>query len=220
MKLLITGADGFIAKNLRVHLAEIDDIEVVCFSRNSDPNMLKNMVADVDFVFHLAGVNRSENEDDFTYGNHSLTEILCQAVKETNRQVPIVYSSSIQAELDNVYGRSKRLAEDALLSFSSDTGAPVYIYRLPNVFGKWSRPNYNSAVATFCHNINKDIPIVINSADAVINLVYIDDVVESFKGLLFDEVVNDDPFQLIDCVYKVTVGELAKTLNALFMLLT
>lgn len=209
MRVLVTGAQGFIGKNLLLHLSERKDTEVVRFTRDNSVDELPTMLAGVDFIFHLAGVNRPQVPAEFTEGNASLSQALADAVLVTGCKAPILYSSSIQAELDNPYGQSKKQAEDALLALR-EQGVPVSVYRLPNVFGKWAKPNYNSAVATFCHNIVHDLPIQINDPDALINLVYIDDVIECFLTLLDGKTAEG--FEVVDPVYQVTVGELANQL--------
>lgn len=207
MRALVTGANGFIGKNLLVHLRE-RQIESVPFTREMSGQELAVTLQGVDFVFHLAGVNRPKDISEFAEGNTGLTEQFCDLIRASGRQIPVLYTSSIQAEASNPYGTSKRAAEEALLALQKDTGSPVYLYRLPNVFGKWSRPNYNSAVATFCHNIANDLPIQINDPSASVCLVYIDDVIKNFLCLL-----NDRPpgvhWPEITPVYKITVGELA-----------
>ncbi len=170
-------------------------------------------VAAADFIFHLAGVNRPQSETEFAVGNTDLTEALCAAVQACGRAVPVVYTSSIQAERSNAYGTSKLLAEEALRRLSSATGAPVYIYRLPNVFGKWAKPNYNSAVATFCHNIGHDLPIQINDPASVIKLVYVDDVMADFLRVM-EQKPEPAELQEIEPIYEITVGDLAAKLNA------
>jgi UDP-2-acetamido-2,6-beta-L-arabino-hexul-4-ose reductase len=187
MRVLITGADGFIAKNLRQRLAERRDAEVVCFTRANAVHELRGKLQNVDFVCHLAGVNRPENTDEFRVGNSQLTVELSAALTEfvtsTGRAVPVLFASSTQAKLDNAYGISKREAEDALYS-ASKAGVPVFVFRLPNVFGKWCRPNYNSVVATFCHNTALGRPIHVNDPAARLTLAYIDDVVDIFVSLM------------------------------------
>ncbi|HCF1167127.1 TPA: NAD-dependent epimerase/dehydratase family protein, partial [Pseudomonas aeruginosa] len=183
MRVLITGANGFVGKNLAAHLAERNDVEVITFTRENSIESLPGILGSIDFVFHLAGVNRPENPEDFKSGNANLTKALCDAIRRTGRSIPLLYTSSTQAELQNKYGLSKRDAENYIRELSLDTGSPVYIFRLPNVFGKWSRPSYNSAVATFCYNIARDIPIQINDPTAQITLVYIDDVVKKFLAI-------------------------------------
>ncbi|MDP4863728.1 MAG: NAD-dependent epimerase/dehydratase family protein, partial [Burkholderiaceae bacterium] len=160
MKVLITGANGFFGKNLQLHLAERKDVEVFCFTRANEVEQLPVLLQGVDFVFHLAGINRPHDPAEFAAGNNDLTITLCKAVagvaESTGRKVPVVFSSSTQAALDNPYGASKHAAEDALFALQRQHGVPVHVFRLPNVFGKWCKPNYNSAVATFCHNVAHD----------------------------------------------------------------
>ncbi|MET4028113.1 UDP-2-acetamido-2,6-beta-L-arabino-hexul-4-ose reductase [Marinobacter sp. MBR-99] len=212
MRVLVTGANGFIGKNLQLHLRERGGVDIVPFTREHTEADLPGLLDSVDWVFHLAGINRPEDPSEFDTGNAGLTKALCDAVKATGRNVPVVYTSSIQVERDNDYGTSKRAAEDALLELQQSTDCLVYIYRLPNVFGKWARPNYNSAVATFCHNIARDFPVQINDRDAVINLVYVDDVIASFLRLLSGGPQNG-PFVEVEPVYQITVGDLASQLN-------
>ena len=182
MRALVTGANGFLGKNLKIHLRE-KGIETVSFTRDMSTEQLSECLVGVDFVFHLAGVNRPKDSAEFATGNKELTEQLCDAIRATDRQIPLLYTSSIQAEVDNPYGVSKKAAEQVLVALERDSGSPVYIYRLPNVFGKWSRPNYNSAVATFCHNIGKDLEIQIEDPAAMIRLVYVDDLIADFFKL-------------------------------------
>ena len=163
MKVLVTGARGFVGKNLLVHLRERPEYEVETFCRGDAPDTLADKVQRADFIFHLAGVNRPQSVEEFAQGNADLTRQLCGAVRASGRAIPVLLTSSIQAAADKPYGMSKRAAEEALYALASDQGAPVYVYRLPNVFGKWCRPNYNSAVATFCHNVVNDLPLTINS---------------------------------------------------------
>lgn len=217
MRVLVTGANGFIGKNLMLHFQGRGGIDVVPFTREHSVDDLPALLDGVDWVFHLAGINRPQNPAEFVAGNTALTEKLCAAIKASGRQVPVVYTSSTQAERDNDYGSSKRAAEEALLVLQQDTGNPVYIYRLPNVFGKWARPNYNSAVATFCHNIARDLPIQINDPSALIRLVYVDDVVDNFMALLADvESISSrvgNAYPKVSPEYHMTVGELAGQLN-------
>lgn len=207
MRVLVTGANGFIGKNLLVHLRE-QQIEAMLFTREMSGQELASALRDVDFVFHLAGINRPKDVSEFAEGNTGLTEQLCDLIRASGRQIPVLYTSSIQAEASNPYGTSKRAAEEALLALQKDTSSPVYLYRLPNVFGKWSRPNYNSAVATFCHNIANDLPIQINDPSSVVHLVYIDEVVKEFLRLLHERPLGVH-WPEVTPVYKITVGELA-----------
>ena len=213
MKVLITGANGFIGKNLQLHLSERNDVEVLCFTREHSESDLHQMVDAADLVFHLAGVNRPKDPAEFQEGNTDLTKALCDALQMAGKTIPVIYSSSIQAAVDNPYGLSKRAAENVLLDLTKSTNSPVFIYRLANVFGKWARPNYNSAVATFCHNISQDLPIQINDPNALINLVYIDDVVESFLQVM-DGKLTQSGFVDIAPQYQITVGDLADQIRA------
>ena len=219
-RVLITGANGFVGRNLQLHLAERQDVEVVCFTREHSVEALSGMLDGADFVFHLAGVNRPKDPGEFVQGNADLTRALADAVASvvaaTDRKIPILYASSIQAANDNPYGRSKRLAEQALFALQHEFGVPVYVFRLPNVFGKWCKPNYNSAVATFCHNIARDLPVQINDPAAKLTLVYVDDVVEHWVGLLDGVTVplDDNGFAVVNPQYLTTVGELAALIRS------
>jgi len=212
MKVLVTGADGFVGKNLCVNLQQNPDIGVLKFSRESKLTDLPSLVAQVDFIFHLAGVNRPEDPAEFVSGNTDLTRALCDAVISSGRPVPVLYTSSIQAERENAYGVSKRGAEEALQKLALSHGVPVHLFRLPNVFGKWARPNYNSAVATFCHNIARDLPVQINDRSSLIRLVYIDDVIEHFVAVM-EGTLAGDPFVTVAPEYSISVGELADLLQ-------
>lgn len=219
-KVLITGANGFVGKNLQLHLAERKDVQVLSFTRESDVAQLPGLLQEVDFVFHLAGVNRPQDPQEFTVGNAELTQALCQAVGavavDTGRKIPVVCTSSTQAARDNPYGQSKRSAEDALFALQRTSGVSVHVFRLPNVFGKWCKPNYNSAVATFCHNIARDLPIQVNDPQAPLTLVYVDDVVERFMQLMdgADAMVDADGFAIVAPQYTTTVGQLATQIQA------
>jgi UDP-2-acetamido-2,6-beta-L-arabino-hexul-4-ose reductase len=216
MKVLISGANGFIGKNLQLYLAERPDVQVVCFTRSDDLAQLPLMIQGVDFVFHLAGVNRPLDSAEFVLGNTDLTQALCKVLatvaETTGQKVPVVYTSSTQAAYENAYGNSKRGAEDALLELQRSHGVPVHVFRLPNVFGKWCKPNYNSAVATFCHNIARGLPIQVNDPVAPVTLVYVDDLVERFLQLMdgADAAVDADGFATMAPQYTTTVGELAR----------
>ena len=220
MKVLITGANGFVGKNLQLHLAERKDVQVVCFTRDDDLAQLPALLQGVDFVFHLAGVNRPQDPQEFVSGNVDLTQALCQAVGAvavaSGKLVPMVYTSSAQAGRDNPYGQSKRGAEDVLLATARSHQVPVHVFRLPNVFGKWCKPNYNSAVATFCHNIARDLSIQVNDPAAAVTLVYVDDVIKRFVQVMdgADAAVGPDGFATVAPQYTTTVGELARQIQA------
>lgn len=216
--MLVTGANGFIGKNLVMHLEQKKFVhKVVSFTRNHSVNDLPKLLKNVDFIFHLAGINRSENPDEFVVGNTYLTEQLCSAIQAKDKKIPVVYTSSIQAELNNTYGNSKRAAEEVLQNLQKINGNPIYIYRLPNVFGKWARPNYNSAVATFSYNISRDQPIKINNPTAVIRMVYVDNVIDNFMILLksFSLSVSNKKLTYVKVKpeYQITVGELANQMR-------
>lgn len=220
MKVLITGANGFVGKNLQLHLFERKDVNVVCFTRGDDVAQLPTLLQGVDFVFHLAGVNRPQDPAEFVAGNTDLTRVLCQAVgavaEAIGKKIPVVYTSSTQAVRDNAYGVSKLGAENALFELQREHGVPVHVFRLPNVFGKWCKPNYNSAVATFCHNIARDLPIQVNDPAAPMTLVYVDDVVTRFLQLMdgADACRDAGGFDAVAPLYTTTVGELARQIQA------
>jgi UDP-2-acetamido-2,6-beta-L-arabino-hexul-4-ose reductase len=219
MKVLITGANGFIGKNLHLHLLERKDLQVVCFTRDDDADRLPDLVQGVDFVFHLAGINRPQDPQEFITGNVDLTQALCQAVgavaQTMGKKVPVVYTSSTQAVRDNPYGHSKRGAEDALFALAQCHQVPVHVFRLPNVFGKWSKPNYNSVVATFCYSIARDVPIQVNDAAASVTLMYVDDLINRFVQLMdgADAAADADGFASVTPQYTTTVGELARQIQ-------
>jgi UDP-2-acetamido-2,6-beta-L-arabino-hexul-4-ose reductase len=182
MNLLITGADGFIGRNLRAALQQTSHRLLLLDVDSTDAD-LQSAAAQADFVFHLAGVNRPQDEREFFAGNADFTELLLAALIN-GRRPPVLISSSTQAALDNPYGRSKLHAEETMRGYHTATGSPVYIYRLTNVFGKWSRPNYNSVVATFCHNVARGLPITVSDPAYTLRLVYIDDVIAEFLRAL------------------------------------
>ncbi len=213
MKVLITGADGFVGKNLRVAVGERESFDVLPITRVSSAAELVDAVAMADAVVHLAGVNRPQDTAEFVTGNANFTATLCAALLKTGRAIPVAFASSIQAERDNPYGTSKRVAEDHLRRYGEASGAAVALYRLANVFGKWSRPNYNSAVATFCHNIARGLPIQINDPTAEVRLVYIDDVVAELLRFL-GEPGQGVRFAQAEPVYVTSVGELARQIEA------
>ena len=183
MKILVTGAKGFVGRNLCLTLEQIPDVEVLKYDLG-DEAKLDGFAAECDFVMHLAGVNRPKDPTEFKTGNTVFTEDILEKLSARPNPPPVLLSSSIQAALDNDYGKSKAAAEAAVRAYGEKTGAPVFIYRLANVFGKWCRPNYNSAVATWVYNIARDLPIMVRDPEATVTLVYIDDVVKSFIGCL------------------------------------
>ncbi len=213
-RILITGGRGFLGRNLLAHLLERKDSETVVFDQDNSIDELKNWALTADIIFHLAGVNRPQAPRDFDRGNAGLTEQLCQILWAGRRFPKIVFSSSIQAELDNPYGTSKANAEDILKRFSSDTGACVSIYRLNNLFGKWCRPNYNSVTATFCHNIANDMPIAISDPTREVELSYVDDVLEAFLAEIDGPQTAGEAGSDIQS-YRIQLGDLAGRIQAI-----
>ena len=216
MKILVTGAAGFIGKNLVSHLRlGAETVEVLSYTRETAES-IESLLDQADFVFHLAGVNRPKNDDEFKAGNTDLTNKIVTYLADKGKKTPILISSSTQATLDNPYGKSKLAAEDAVRKYSNDTGAKCYIVRLPNVFGKWSRPNYNSAVATFCYNLTHSVPITVNDPAAILNLIYIDDAVDVFIGCLEGNTAPEEvPEKIAAKVLPTTVGDVADILKNL-----
>lgn len=208
MKILVTGAGGFIGKNLIAELKNKNYTDIFEFGRNSDQNLLDNYCREADFVFHLAGVNRPNNQSEFMYGNCGFTSTLLETLKKYNNTCPVMISSSIQARLDNPYGISKKAGEDLVFEYGKKVGVKVLVYRLPNVFGKWCRPNYNSAVATFCHNIAHGQSISVNDPSIMMKLVYIDDLVEELINALLGNENSVDEYCEVSTVHNITLGEL------------
>jgi UDP-2-acetamido-2,6-beta-L-arabino-hexul-4-ose reductase len=224
MPIVITGADGFIGKNLQLRLAELGHADVVGITRATPPQAVQQALAAASFVFHLAGVNRPQDPAEFATGNAGLTQAVCEALAVTKSRVPMLLASSTQALQDNPYGRSKLAAEIAVRGYGAATGAPVHVIRLPNVFGKWCKPNYNSAVATFCYNIARGLPIQVNDPAAPVTLVYVDDVIERFVQLMegaggmdcrasLAMTEGEQGFDAVAPQYTTTVGELARQIQ-------
>jgi UDP-2-acetamido-2,6-beta-L-arabino-hexul-4-ose reductase len=213
---LITGANGFIGKNLGVALMRRDDINILSFDINNDPQVLETYLKQADIIYHLAGINRPESEEEFYVGNVGLTKTIVDILERASKGIKIVFASSVQAVLDNPYGISKKKAEDILIEYSRKNRAKVYIYRLPNVFGKWCKPNYNSVVATFCYNVSHGLNISISDEKKMIELVYIDDVVNEFISLLDSEKQGEETlYHEIPRKIKITLGELAERIYQL-----
>ena len=212
MKILVTGAKGFVGKNLIAELKNKGYIDIYEFDQDTKKSLLDEYVRECEFVFHLAGVNRPKNEKEFMEGNFGFTYELLELLKKHNNKAPVLITSSIQAERDNPYGISKRAAEDLLFAYGKETGVKVLVYRLPNLFGKWCRPNYNSAVATFCHNIARNLDIQVNAPDAELTLCYIDDVLVEFVAALERKETRAGKFCIVPVTYKITLGGLADKL--------
>jgi UDP-2-acetamido-2,6-beta-L-arabino-hexul-4-ose reductase len=207
MRVLVTGSDGFIGKNLIVRLNELS-VQIVIYNRKNSTQDLEGLIKNIDCIAHLAGENRPRDKKNFDIVNAGLTVSICDAVRSSGKNTPIILASSTQTDLDNAYGKSKLDAESAVQALKVDTGCPVYVYRLPGVFGKWCKPNYNSVVATFCHNISHDFPIQVNNPGFELSLVYIDDVVEEFVKII--QGPKDDKKELsIQPEYKIKLGALA-----------
>lgn len=212
MKILVTGANGFIGKNLMAELQNQGFNDILAYDRSGGPTLLDKYTEVCDFVFHLAGVNRPEKETEFMAGNYGFTAELLKSLKKHGNKAPIVLTSSVQATLDNPYGQSKRASEDLVFRYKQEMNIPVYVYRLPNVFGKWCRPDYNSVVATFCHNIANIYPIRIHNPEKRMDLVYIDDVVNSFIDKLKNRISGTDclsGFEDITPVYTMKISDIA-----------
>jgi UDP-2-acetamido-2,6-beta-L-arabino-hexul-4-ose reductase len=207
MNILVTGSNGFIGKNLIENLSRIEEIKIYEFDKENTLDEVKSYINDIDFIFHFAGVNRPEKISEFYEGNNGLTESIIKIIENNNKKIPILISSSIQAQNDNDYGKSKFKSEELLKEYSKNNDVDVFIYRLPNVFGKWSRPNYNSVISTWCYNITHDLEIKVNDESTLLNLVYIDDVIEQFVKHLNRNNVKTE----VSIVYKKTLGEI-KTL--------
>ena len=214
---LITGSRGFIGKNLRAALARNEEVIIKTFDRDDEPGLLDSLLAEADFIYHFAGVNRPQDPKEFEIGNAHLTGRIVETLERLQRTVPILLTSSSQAERDNSYGKSKKAAEEILAEYHKRTGAPIFIYRLPGVFGKWSRPDYNTVVATFCHNIARGLEIRVSDPTNELELVYIDDVIRHFTGHLHQPPLPAGAgcYFHINTTFKVTLGDLAAKIYSL-----
>lgn len=213
MKILVTGSHGFIAKNLIVALNQNEDYQLLLINKANVAQDLEAFVKQADFIVHLAGVNRPQNVAEFYQGNTELTQTLIGLLEKHQRRVPIVFSSSVQVDRDNDYGNSKLKAEKLIQDYAAENKVPAFIYRLPNVFGKWCKPNYNSVIATWCHNVAHNLPVQINDPETRLSLVYIDDVVESFIECINAKGSNADEWSGIEVVYEKTLAEIASLLD-------
>jgi len=210
---LVTGSNGFIGRNLRVALGRLPNVRVLCFGREDAPSVLEQHLREADIVYHLAGVNRPKYEDEFVPGNTGLTRTIVDQLERLGRTPTVVMSSSTQAELENPYGLSKKAAEELLFAYGARSSTSVHVYRLTNVFGKWSRPNYNSVVATFCHNIAHGLEITISNPANEVELVYIDDVVSEFVAILEGRrKASAEPVR-VEPVYRMFLTDLASLIR-------
>ena len=212
MKILVTGAKGFIGKNLIAELKNKNYNEIYECDINTTEEQLEEYLKNCEFIYHLAGVNRPENEEDYMKGNFGFTSVLLEKLKKYNNRSTILVTSSIQAKLDNAYGRSKKAGEDLLFKYTEETGINTIIYRLPNVFGKWCRPNYNSVIATFCNNIARNLEIKVNDPEVIMNLVYIDDVVTEFINAMEQKGHKNGDFGCIPIVSTIKLGQIVDLL--------
>lgn len=213
MKILVTGAKGFVGKNLISELHNKGYNEIFEYDVETEKTLLETYTKQCQFVFHLAGVNRPKDEKEFMEGNFGFTSELLEQLKKHGSKSPVLITSSIQAEKENPYGLSKKAGEELLFKYGRETNATVYVYRLANLFGKWSRPNYNTVVATFCHNIARDIEIKINDPDYELILCYIDDVVEEFIKALEGVPTRSKEFCEVPVTHKIKLGRLADTIR-------
>jgi len=207
MNVLVTGSNGFIGKNFIIHLNELD-VNVLTYTRENSIQDLPDLIKKSNFVIHLAGENRPKDQKDFNTVNVQLTKLICESIRSTGKHIPIIIASSTQAEFDNAYGKSKLEAELILKKLESDTGNPIHIYRLPGVFGKWCKPDYNSVVATFCYNVSNNLSIQVHDSSSELSLVYIDDVVEEFVKIIQGKQGNKKEIS-IQPEYKIKLGDLA-----------
>lgn len=212
MKILITGAKGFIGKNLVSELSKYDDNTLYLYDLDSTIEELDKYTRDCEFVYHLAGVNRPKTQEQFSSGNVDFTSLLIDKLTKNKNFCPIMISSSIQVELENPYGKSKKKAEELIYLYGETTGAKVMVYRFPNVFGKWCKPNYNSVVATFSYNISHNLTITINDRNTMLDLVYIDDVIRELLKALHDDEFRQGVYCYAKPVYRCSLGEIADKL--------
>ena len=212
MKVLVTGSKGFIGKHL-CYLLKKRECEVIEFDIDSSESILKDSIPEVDWIIHLAGVMRPVNKSEFYTGNRDLTEKICKYIVDTDSKCSLLLTSSTQSTSNNDYGISKLEAESICFNLSKTHGNKVAVFRLTNAFGKWGRPNYNSVVATFCNNIYNNLPIRIDDPSAIVNFIYIDDIIDSFVEIVFGEkTFSSNKPNKIYPEYPISIGELAETL--------
>jgi len=214
-KILVTGADGFVGKNLVAELKKDRELELFTVDVDAGEGEFERYALGADFIVHLAGVNRPMEESEFFTGNAQLTSWLVGILSSRKNPPPVLLTSSIQSDLANAYGKSKREAENIVFQYGKETKTPVYVFKLPNLFGKWGRPDYNSVVATFCHNITRSLPVEINDPERELTLCYIDEVIRHIKEAIDGRLEpGDDGYCEVGTTYKITLRELADTLIA------
>lgn len=214
MRILVTGAQGFIGKNLVAELKNRNYSDIAEFNKDTDLAVLDTYTKECDFVFHLAGVNRPYDDDEYMKGNFGLTVALIESLNRNGNQAPVLMASSIQATLQNPYGESKKAAENFLFAEQKETGRKVLVFRFPNIFGKWCRPHYNSAIATFCHCIACDLPITVHNRATILKLVYIDDVVQELIRAMNGKERYEGRFCIVPAVYTETIGDIAELISS------
>ena len=213
-KILVTGALGFVGRNVVLQLSKREDITLFQVDIATPEEEFDRYINETDFVIHLAGVNRPKDDSEFVSGNSDLTKNILQKLSKRNEPIPFLMTSSIQSDLDNAYGRSKREAENAVFQYMKDTGSKVYVFKLPNLFGKFSRPNYNSVVSTFCYNISHNIDIIINDPTRVLTLVYIDDLLKTVEMVLDGKLLpHGDGYCYVEVQHEISLKNLAKTIK-------
>lgn len=214
MKVLITGSNGFVGKNLISNLSLNKELKLYCYDRDSSLDDLDKYTKDCDFVFHLAGVNRPEKIEEFMEGNFGFTSTLLDTLKKNHNKCPIMISSSIQAELDNEYGKSKKAGEELIFSYGKENGVKTFVYRFPNLFGKWCRPNYNSVIATWCNSVAHNEEIRVDDPSKQLTLAYIDDVCNELIKCLDDKETKDGEYCIVPITYTKTLGEISELIKS------
>ncbi|HAX40787.1 MAG TPA: capsular biosynthesis protein [Clostridiales bacterium] len=214
MKILITGADGFIGKNLIFALRSQGYQDLLLFGTDAPTELLERYCAECGFVYHLAGANRNKQQEEYTHGDFSFTDTLLRQLNKHKNRCPVMFASSTQAALPNLYGRSKKAGEELLDLYAQETGAKVYVYRLPHVFGKWSKPNRNNIIATVCYNASHELPLVIHDDTAPLSLAYIEDVTESLCGLIDGKVTREGAHCVVPVLYSATLGDIAARIRS------
>jgi UDP-2-acetamido-2,6-beta-L-arabino-hexul-4-ose reductase len=214
MKILITGADGFIGKNLIFALRSQGYQDLLLYSMDVPTELLERYCAECGFVYHLTGASRIKQPDEYMQGDFSFTDSLLRLLNKHKNRCPVMFASSTQAALPSLYGRSKKAGEELLDLYAQETGAKAYVYRLPNVFGKWSKPNHNNIIATVCYNVSHDLPIVIQEDTTPLSLAYIEDVTESLCDLLNGKATREGAHCVVPVLYSATLGDVADRIRS------